>query len=100
MPDYALVLSPLARAAYFAQANEVVQAEVAACVPEAEIRGAERFGGLEVLRLTAPEESLPKLARMSSARARSLARGRKIRVAPMPSGIVVAQGQPSAEKRS
>ncbi|NRB36250.1 MAG: hypothetical protein HRU31_16210 [Rhodobacteraceae bacterium] len=67
MPDYALVLSPLARAAYFAQANEVAQAEVAACVPEAEIRGAERFGGLEVLRLTAPEESLPKLARMSSA---------------------------------
>lgn len=65
MPEFALLISPLARAAYFAQAVDVARAELAACVPMAEITTAEQIGAMEVLRLTAPAEALPALARLS-----------------------------------
>ena len=64
MPDYALLISPRADAAYFAQTDDVARAELAGALPKAEI-SATSFGDLRFLNVSAAAHDLPKLLRLS-----------------------------------
>ena len=66
MPDFALLISPTARGAYFAETHKVVLAEIAG-VADVEVSGIETHGGMEFLRLSCGIEKVRELLRLSFA---------------------------------
>lgn len=65
MPSYAILISPRAEGAYFAQAEHVARAELAGLTP-AEVEGLS-VGDMRFLRLDCDADLLPALARLSFA---------------------------------
>ncbi|WP_372885048.1 TRM11 family methyltransferase [Shimia sp.] len=66
MPDFALLISPAAGAAYFADVREVALAEIAG-LAGVEVGDIETRGGMEFLRLTCAETRITDLLRLSFA---------------------------------
>ncbi|SHI85525.1 Putative RNA methylase family UPF0020 [Shimia gijangensis] len=66
MSEFALLISPSARAAYFADTQEVVLAEIAG-LADVDVSGHEARGGMSFLRLTAEPEKACDILRLSFA---------------------------------
>lgn len=66
MADFALLITPAARGAYFAETHKVVQAEIAG-LSDVDALGVEVRGGMEFLRLSCAEDRLQDLLRLSFA---------------------------------
>lgn len=66
MPEFALLISPTARGAYFGDTSKVVQAE-AAGLKEVALAGIETRGGMDFLRLSCGEDQVQPLLRLSFA---------------------------------
>jgi len=66
MPDYALLISPAARGAYFGDTSKVVMAEIDG-IREVDVHGIETRGGMDFVRVSADNKKVQNLLRLSFA---------------------------------
>jgi hypothetical protein len=67
MPNYALLISPMARSAFFAQTEKVALAEISACIPQVTVQEVKNFGQMTVVLLNADAKFETSLVRLSVA---------------------------------